>query len=823
MDDITNINRENWMFADLHIHSKYSRATSSSLSFENLVKWAKIKGLHLLGTGDFTHPTWFNEIKEKLIDNGRGMYFYQDFPFIITGEISLIYTQGRGRRIHLVLSVPSIKIAERINSYLDTKGRRDYDGRPIFNISGEEFVREIKAISDDIEIIPAHCLLPNTYIHLRNKVEKIENINIGDEVITHTGRLKMVKEIYKRDFSGKTYRIIPWYFREGLTTTPEHPFYIIKSYKNCLWTKGLCKPLCSQDKNCKRKYYKDYRPQWVTAQEIEKGDFLVYPRFKEVKDCDKLKLSDFINDCKFVNDKVIIPSDSRNHRNLVFNELVINKDLCRLFGYYLSEGYLIGKEAIGFSFNSNEKQYIDDVISLVQIYFGVDKSKIDSRRENQADIIFYSKILNSFFSLFYYQSEKKSWNKFIPQQFTLLPNEKLAEILRGWWRGDLGCTVSRQLANQMKLICLKLGIIPSISIESSEKFNKKEHFINNRRIISNNDLFVFSNLSFFEEDYGMLQERCFKKSVNKIKRKHGWVDKDYVFLPVKSIEIKEYVGEVFNLEVENDNSYVSEFACVHNCWTPWFGLFGSNSGFDSLRECFGSESNKIHAIETGMSSSPEMNWKISELNERAIISFSDSHSFWPFRLGREATIFKKTDSYKELIRQIRERDFIATIETDPAYGKYHYDGHRLCNFSCSFEETKKLNGICPVCGKPLTIGVEYRVEELKNQDMERNLFRKEFYKLLPLHELIALNLNAGIESKKTWEIYNKLIEKFENEFNILLNVSKEELIRGGIDDKSIELILKNREGKIKVKPGYDGEYGVPMLEEKQKKLFYLGF
>jgi uncharacterized protein (TIGR00375 family) len=399
-----------WMIGDFHIHSCFSRACSNAISFENLVKWAKIKGLNILGTGDFTHPKWFEEIK-KLEGNGKGFYFFEDFPFIISGEISLIYTQGKGRRIHLVVLVPSIKIAEKIHAYLDTKGRRDYDGRPIFNISCEEFVIEMRKISTEIEVIPAHI------------------------------------------------------------------------------------------------------------------------------------------------------------------------------------------------------------------------------------------------------------------------------------------------------------------------------------------------------------------------------------------------------------------------WTPWFGIFGSMSGFDSLREAFGKEFEHIHAIETGMSSDPEMNWKIKELENKSIVSFSDAHSFWPFRLGREATIFKKCDSYENLIKQIRENDFIGTIETDPAYGKYHWDGHRNCDFSCSPKETQEIKGICPVCRRSLTRGVEYRVKELADEKSNHKN-KKEFYKLLPLHEIISLFLGAGIMSKKVWGVYNNLIKIFKDEFNILLDVSKEEMIKEDIDIKLINFILKNREGKIKVKPGYDGVYGVAQIEniEEQKTL-----
>lgn len=396
-----------WIIADLHVHSRYSRATSINLSIENLVKWARIKGLNLLGTGDFTHPLWLKELKEKLSER-NGFYYYEDFPFIITGEISLIYTQDRGRRIHLVILVPNLETADKINSYLDTKGRRDYDGRPIFNILGDVFVKDINEISEEIEIIPAHA------------------------------------------------------------------------------------------------------------------------------------------------------------------------------------------------------------------------------------------------------------------------------------------------------------------------------------------------------------------------------------------------------------------------WTPWFGVFGSMSGFDSLKECFKEQISNIHAIETGMSSDPAMNWRVEELKDKAIVSFSDSHSFWPFRLGREATIFRKTDSYREIIKQIRNNSFISTIETDPAYGKYHYDGHRSCGFSCGPEKTRELEGKCPICKKDLVIGVESRVENLASFPqgyIPGNA--KPYYKVLPLHEIISLFAGSRVESPKVWSIYNSLIRDFGTEFEILLKTPREEFMKKEINAKLIELILRNRDGKIRVKPGYDGVYGEALLGEKQ--------
>jgi len=405
------------LIADLHIHSRFSRATSKSLDIPNLVKWARVKGVGLLGTGDFTHPEWLQEIGE--LEEDRGIYYYKDevgkFPFILTSEISLIYTQeGSGRMVHLVMLAPNLEAVNKINAWLDTKGRRDYDGRPIFKISCRDFAAKMQEIDEKIEVIPAHI------------------------------------------------------------------------------------------------------------------------------------------------------------------------------------------------------------------------------------------------------------------------------------------------------------------------------------------------------------------------------------------------------------------------WTPYFGVFGSKKGFDSLEQAFGDKVDRIHAIETGISSDPEMNWKIKSLDNISIVSFSDLHSFWPWRLGREATIFNNSEdlTYDYILRQIREHSFIGTIETDPAYGKYHFDGHRDCDFSCSPEETKRLKGVCPKCGKQLTVGVDFRVGELALKQESNNQFKKEFYRILPLHELIAVVVGMGMNTKACWTIYNNLIAKFGSEFEILLNTDEKELVKALPEHlQLVDLILKNRVGKIHVKPGYDGEYGVLELGGKQEKLF----
>lgn len=290
---------------------------------------------------------------------------------------------------------------------------------------------------------------------------------------------------------------------------------------------------------------------------------------------------------------------------------------------------------------------------------------------------------------------------------------------------------------------------------------------------------------------------------------------DYDGRPIFGISCKQFVKEL--KEINDDIEIIPAHA-----FTPWFGIYGSDSGFNSLEECFGEQTKYIYAIESGMSADPKMIWRLKEFIEGKIriVSFSDAHSYWPWRLGREATIFDVDElSYNKIISAIRSgKGLVSTIETPPEYGKYHWDGHRNCNFSCGPEKTKEIGGKCPICGGELTIGVENRIEVIAQ---EKEGFKpenaKQFYKLIPLHELIAFYFGTSMLSgKKVWEIYNLLIEKFGNEFNILLNVSREELEKELVEDKDfVELILLNREGKLEVMPGFDGNYGKIVFDERK--------
>jgi uncharacterized protein (TIGR00375 family) len=255
-----------------------------------------------------------------------------------------------------------------------------------------------------------------------------------------------------------------------------------------------------------------------------------------------------------------------------------------------------------------------------------------------------------------------------------------------------------------------------------------------------------------------------------------------------------------------------------HAWTPWFSVFGAFSGFDSIEDCYQDMTRHIHALETGLSSDPPMNWRLSKLDRFALVSNSDSHSFWPWRLGREANVFELDEiSYSEVVDAIRSKDparFKFTIETDPAYGKYHWTGHRNCNVSLSPQEAQKLGNICPVCRRKLTKGVEQRVEELADRPAGYKLDNVQgFKRLLPLSEIIATVLNVDSPSTQAvWKIYNLLVNKFGDEYAVLIDASKDAL-NEVVEAQIADAILRVRAGSISVVPGYDGVYGKLILDE----------
>jgi len=284
--------------------------------------------------------------------------------------------------------------------------------------------------------------------------------------------------------------------------------------------------------------------------------------------------------------------------------------------------------------------------------------------------------------------------------------------------------------------------------------------------------------------------------------------------PILGLDAKELAKIVLDID--------KKFMIIPaHIWTPWFAIFGSKSGFDSIEECFEDLTPNIYAVETGLSSDPEMNWRLSALDKITLISNSDAHS--PAKLGREVNVFELENySYDEIYNLIKNKDqkkFLYTVEFYPQEGKYHWDGHASCNISFSPQETKKHKNICPVCKKPLVLGVDYRVDALADRPLGFKPKNAIPYKnLVPLMEIIAECLQVKSTTKKVQELYNKLINRFGSEFKILLNISEAELKKES--EILAEAISRVRKGNVHITPGYDGIYGkVKIFNQQEIKKF----
>ncbi|MBI4137860.1 MAG: DNA helicase UvrD [Candidatus Sungbacteria bacterium] len=271
--------------------------------------------------------------------------------------------------------------------------------------------------------------------------------------------------------------------------------------------------------------------------------------------------------------------------------------------------------------------------------------------------------------------------------------------------------------------------------------------------------------------------------------------------PILGLDSRELAKIVLDIDPK------AMIVCAH-VWTPWFSLFGSMSGFDTIKECFDDYAKYIRLVETGLSSSPAMNWRVSQLDQIGIISNSDSHSLQ--RIGREANVFDCNLSYAGIVDAMTSRDpkkFLFTVEFYPEEGKYHYDGHRQCNFSSSPEETREHKGLCPVCGKPVTVGVLNRVEKLADRPLGFTHAGSIPYKsLVPLDEIIAEGLGMGTSAKRVKAEYRKLIDAIGSEFAALVDAPRSDLA-SATTPEIVQGIIAVREGKVRIEPGYDGEYG----------------
>ena len=278
--------------------------------------------------------------------------------------------------------------------------------------------------------------------------------------------------------------------------------------------------------------------------------------------------------------------------------------------------------------------------------------------------------------------------------------------------------------------------------------------------------------------------------------------------PILGLDSRDLLETVLE---SGENSYI----IPAHIWTPWFSVLGSKSGFDSIEDCYGDLSEHIFAVETGLSSDPEMNWHVSKLDKFRLVSNSDAHS--ASKLAREATVFSTDPNYYSIMNALKTGDgYTGTVEFFPEEGKYHEDGHRKCNVCMTPEETKKHNGICPVCGKPMTIGVSYRVNELSDRKeiITPPSTAGKVFSLVPLQEIISEINGVGPSSKSVVYEYERLINTFGSELAILQDVPVDEISKSST--LLGEAVSRLRQGKVIKHAGYDGEYGVIRLFEENE-------
>jgi len=765
--------------ADFHLHSKYSRATSRDMDLESLDKWAKIKGIKVLGTGDFTHPEWFENLKTKLEPAEPGTFKLKNSDsetrFILTTEISCIYSKGgRVRKIHIIIFAPSFEVVEKINVQLSWIGNLKSDGRPILGLDAKELAKIVLGASPDCLVIPAHVWTPwfaifgsksgfdsieecfedyskyiyaietglscydvKTEVLTENGWKKFSQITQKDKICTlnpDTEEIEYQKprKIYQSKYQGKMYRLKTR--RVDLLVTPNH---------NLLYAPA--------DFHTRRPYrFKEARDLFGKSKILRKdgiwrGETPQYFTLPEVK----------------------IRHGSRFYSGLrtkIAKKLPIEPWL-KFFGFWVAEGW------------TTEGGNGDYAICICNQNYKL-MTEMKHILESFGYTIFWDKkVTNTIrlrdYQLFHYLRQfGKSSDKYIPTEVKNLSKELLGIFFEYYIKGDghvygrgrkglSATTISTHLRDDLQEVALKTGISAYYKLHQKKgapltSFSQKK--IYKQSADSWNVYFLRRN-----------RHAIIPSEMEKYGHKEEWVD---------------YNGIVYCVSVPNRVVYVRR-----NGIPLWCG-----------------------------NSDPLMNWRLSSLDNVALISNSDSHS--PKKIGREANVFDTEINYKEIVEAIKTKNpqkFLYTIEFYPEEGKYHFDGHRNCGIKLSPRETKKYNGICPVCGKPLTIGVLNRVEELADREEGfRPANSIPFKSLVPLEEIVADALNRNTGTKEVEKEYQKLIEKLGSEFNILLDAPRETL-EGATLPEIAEGIMRVREGKVFKEAGYDGVYGKIRVFSKEEE------
>lgn len=404
----------------------------------------------------------------------------------------------------------------------------------------------------------ALCQPPEEEIIANSNILEIGKVTPMTKVLTHEGNYQNIGGFARRKYEGKLISITPRFFTEAVNLTPEHPVLSLNVIKGV----GA-------------NYYRDFKikdVEWKEAQHLTKEDCVLYPLIKETQDVETIRLSDYLELRKYNNN--VIPHKQTHTAKILKDEIIVNNDLMRLFGYYLAEGSTV-KHEIRFYFNKNEKKYIDDVADIIKKSFGVDAHICDTKY-NVRYVGLYSKVVADLFKVLF---DKYAHSKKVPHFMLLLPIEKQIELIKGLWRGD-GCTrkkdfcfvtVSRKLAYQVRDILLRLGIICSLQKISHEKLATRGGKIDGRDISFTKDKYHINVGGQFLDKMGeILEQRHPILDTRKFSNKHAWIHNGYAVLPIRKIEKRQYKGDVLSIGVDVASSYVTKSFIVHNCDAPLF-------------------------------------------------------------------------------------------------------------------------------------------------------------------------------------------------------------------------------------------------------------
>jgi len=769
------------VIADLHIHGVYSRAVSRNMSLPQIARYAEVKGLDVVGTGDFLHPEWFKQLRESLDEKHAGIFQLKTglkTYFLLASEVSVRFQRdGQMKRIHHLILSPNfdvvVQLQDRLRKYGDLAG----DGRPELDMSAAQLVEEVVSVSPQNLVIPAHIWTP--WFSLFGAFSGFDRLDdCYQDMTKHIHALETGLSCYDEE-------------TEVLTLAGWKPFSLI-TYADQICTLNPGKNLIEFQLpiNIVAGFYAGL----MYALRTKRVNLLVTPNHRLlVSGCDFRKPPNFAlreatlvvgkskrikkdgiwvgNDRPFfVLPAVEAPHGSRYYRGkrtVPARQFPIREWL-KFFGFWLAEGWTTkgGPGCYDVCVSNSDVGLLSKIRNILErLGFSVTSSVNRSTgvlRVRDIQLYLYLKQFGA------------CHEKFVPENIKVLSCDLLRLFLEYYLKGDgriygrngkglSASTTSVRLRDDLQEIALKTGVSAYYKLEHRASTQFKSSRPPFKTYKFNHDAWA---VYFIRKNIHTILPSSVKKYLY-----------DDCFIPFK--------GRIFCVSVPNQVIYVRRKGIP-----VWCG-----------------------------NSDPPMNWRISSLSKYALVSNSDAHSFWPHRLGREANVFEVSElTFEEIVSAIKSNNaqhFPFTIEVNPAYGKYHWTGHRKCGIVFSPDEAKKVNSICPVCRRRLTIGVDQRVAELADRPLGyKPPNTPGFVHLIPLPELIAKVLKiASPTNNAVWQRYYLLIKAFENEYNVMLNIPRGRLA-AVVEEPLADAIIRARQEKIQIKPGYDGVYGDFNLEDK---------